>query len=411
VSPRLTDAIVKRLEPPAAGNVITYDGNEDNSVAGFGARITAAGARAFILDYRTKAGRKRRITIGSFPSWTTVGARDRAKELKRLVDQGHDPLGDIEAEREAPTVAALIERFEAEHLPRKRPGTAADYKRMIKNHIAPHFGKSVKVADVTHDQVQQLHDRITKRGHLHRANRTIAVLSKMFSLAMRWNMRTDNPVRGLERHYEAKRKRYVNGDELQRLIEALNQYPEQSTADIFRLLLLTGARRGEVLSMRWADVDLTAGKWIKPGSTTKQKTDHEVPLAAPVRLLLSNIRQRQTGNRPLGEYVFPGNGEAGHVVAVKKAWASICKSAEISGLRIHDLRHSFASHLASMPGSSLPLIGSLLGHSNPSTTARYSHLFDDPQKMAVEAVAKAMAVIGPQPAEPAQEVTPIRRGR
>jgi integrase len=134
---------------------------------------------------------------------------------------------------------------------------------MIRNHIAPHFHLSyhelsadsheyrghTKVADVTHDDVQRLHDKITRAGHLHRANRTIAVLSKMFSLAIRWNIRTDNPCKGIERHYEAKRKRkrYVNGEELKRLTEALNKYSDQSTADIFRLLLLTGARRGEVL--------------------------------------------------------------------------------------------------------------------------------------------------------------------
>jgi integrase len=308
-------------------------------------------------------------------------------------------------------VAELIERFEAEHLPRKREGTAADYRRMINNHIAPHFGKSLKVADVTHDHVQQLHDRISKRGHLHRANRAIAVLSKMFSLAIRWDMRADNPCKGLERHYEAKRKRYVNGEELHRLIEALNAYPEQSTANVFRLLLLTGARRGEVLSMRWADIDLTAAKWVKPGSTTKQKTDHEVPLSAPVRLLLSGIREKQASkSKPLGEFVFPGNGDSGHVVAVKKAWASICRSAGISGLRIHDLRHSFASALVSS-GHSLPLIGALLGHSSPSTTSRYSHLHDDPLKAAVEQVGEVITAAG-KPPEPAKE--PVKfppRGR
>jgi integrase len=385
---------VKRLEPPATGNKVFNDG----TVAGFGVRVTSAGHRAFVLEYRTKAGRKRRLTIGDVVDWTVPDARERAKELRRQIDSGGDPLADIEAEKKAATVADLIQRFEDEHLPRKRPGTSADYKRMLHNHIAPHFGKSIKVADVTHEDVQKLHDKISRAGHLHRANRVIAVLSKMFSLAIRWNMRTDNPVRGIERHYEGKRKRYLSGDESKRLAEALEAYADQSIANIFRLLLLAGSRRGEVLAMRWADIDLTAGKWTKPGSTTKQKTDHEVPLSASVRLVLSEIHQKQIGrnrNQPLGEFVFPGNGDSGHVVAVKKAWATICKTAKISNLRIHDLRHSFASQLASMPGMSLPLIGSLLGHSNPVTTNRYAHLFDDPQRAAVEQVGRAMAAVVP----------------
>jgi integrase len=230
------------------------------------------------------------------------------------------------------------------------------------------------------------------------------VLSKMFALAVQWRMRPDNLIKGqegFERNPEIKRKRYLSGDELKRLTKALAKHPDQTVADIFRLLLCSGARRGEVLAMRWADVDLTAGKWVKPGSTTKQKTEHEVPISAPVRQLLSAIAERQSGKHGLPEFVFPGNGDKGHVVEVKRAWKSVCKAADISGLRIHDLRHSFASQLAS-GGASLPLIGAPLGHSNPVTTHRYSHLFDDPQRAAVERVGAVIAAAG-QPDSP----TPI----
>src|SRR5262249_55952576 len=137
-------------------------------------------------------------------------------------------------------------------------------------------------------------------------------------------------------------------------------------------LLLTGARRGEVLSMRWADIDLTAGRWSKPLSSTKQKEHHEVPLSAPARQLLSKIRgaqARKDPKRPLGGFVFPGVGDSGHVVNLKRPWRQLCKTAGITGLRIHDLRHSYASQLVSA-GASLPLIGALLGHSNPTTTHR-----------------------------------------
>ena len=122
---RLTDAGIKRLRAPRVGNKITYD----SDVAGLGIRVTAAGARSFVFNYRTRSGRERRHTIGSHPDWRTTGAREEARRLRRLVDEGGDPLADIEAERDAPTVAQLCDRFELEHLPRKRPGTAADYRQ------------------------------------------------------------------------------------------------------------------------------------------------------------------------------------------------------------------------------------------------------------------------------------------
>jgi integrase len=396
----LTDAIVKRLPVPEQGNRIVYDA----ALPGFGIRVTAADSRSFVLNYWTR-GRERRYTIGGFPNWRTAAARQKARELKRLIDDGGDPLAEIEAEREAPTVADLCDRFEQEHLPRKRPGTAADYKRILANHIRPHFGKHVKVADVTFDDIARLHGKITKAGHSYRANAAVRVANKMFSLAIRWNMRSDNPCRGIERNYESKRKRYLSGEELSRLTAALTKHRDKQTANVFRLLLLTGARRGEVLGMRWADIDFGTKLWTKAASTTKQNADHQVPLSAPTLQLLSEIRAAQSSKKkPLGEYVFPGNGDAEHIVNVKRAWRTICKAAKIGGLRVHDLRHSFASQLASS-GASLPLIGALLGHSNPTTTHRYAHLFDDPQRAAVERVGAVITAAG----QPATEPTPLKR--
>src|SRR5262249_46329814 len=149
---RLTDAIVRKLPPPAKGYAVTTD----TEVSGFAVRVTANGARSYILSYYTRAGRDRCYTIGSANVWSTVAAREKARELRRDVEAGGDPLHDLEAERSAPTVAQLIERFRQEHLPRKRPRTAADYAQLIKNHIAPHFGQHVKVADVTFADIDSL---------------------------------------------------------------------------------------------------------------------------------------------------------------------------------------------------------------------------------------------------------------
>jgi integrase len=392
MSQRLTYNIVKGLPVPATGNKITFD----TEVTGLGARVTAAGGRSFIFNYRRKSdGVERRYTIGAFPDWSVAAAREEARALRRRVDTGGDPLGEHRAEREAPTVTDLCDRFVSEHVSRKRHSTAMEYRALIENDIKPALGQR-KVAAIEFADIDRLHRKITKRAP-YRANRAVAVLSKMFSFAIHLRWCTDNPCKGIERNDEAQRHRYLSADELARLTAALAEDTDQQAANIFRLLLLTGARRGEVLAARWDQFDLNAGVWTKLGATTKQKSLHRVPLSAPARQLIAGL-DRQT------EYLFPGDGPRGHRVNVKGAWTRICKAAGITGLRIHDLRHSYASQLVSA-GFSLPVIGALLGHSQVQTTARYSHLFDDVQRKATETVGAIIT------GKPSADVVPLKGGR
>jgi integrase len=291
-----------------------------------------------------------------------------------------------------------------EHVVRKRASTARDYTMMLTKYVRPHFGAHTKVADVRFEDIDSLHRKITAAGHRYQANRCMAVASKMFNLAVKWRMRADNPCKGVERNTETKRVRYLTGDELERLVKALAAHSDKRAADIIRILLLCGCRKGEALSMRWADVDLNSGIWSKPASSTKQRENHVVPLSEPARQLLSEIADEQASKhrRGLGEYVFPGVGESGHVVDIKDGWRSICRAAGITGLRLHDLRHSFASELVSS-GASLPLIAALLGHANVATTNRYSHLYTDPLKAAVERIGAVITAAGKaEPTEPVQ---------
>jgi integrase len=390
---KLADSLIRRLPPPAKGNRIVYD----SEVAGFGVRVTAAGARSFVLNYYTVAGVERRHTIGGWPTWTATDARREAHRLRRLIDEGGDPLADIAAERAAPTMAELCNRFESEHLPRKRPSTQREYTSILEKHVRPFFGNHDKVADVTFAEVDRLHRRITAAGSPYRANRALAVVSKMFVLAERWQMReaNSNPCHSVERNHESKRKRYLSGDELGRLVNALAAHPDREAVDIVRLLLLTGSRKGEVLGMRWADVNLGSGIWTKLAADVKQGTDHVVPLSAPARQLLSDIRARRTAReKVLGKYVFPSSdSRTEHRVDIERGWRQLLRAAGITGLRIHDLRHSFASELAS-GGSSLPLIGALLGHASVNTTQRYAHLYPDAQRVAVEKVGAVIEAAG-----------------
>ena len=389
---RLNDAAIKRLPAPASGNKVIFD----DAVKGFGARVTAAGAKAFVLRYRRRSdSRQRLFTIGSFPDWGTGAARDEAKRLKRAIDGGADPVGEIESVREGPTIADLCDRFAADYIPRKRVSTQLDYRQQIAADILPMLGR-MKVAAVTHADVDAFHRRISGRAPIH-ANRVLALLSKMFSLSVRWGWRADNPCKGVERNQETKRHRYLGGTELARLTEALASFHDQNAANAVRLLLLTGARRGELLSARWVDIDLEAGVWTKPGATTKQGTLHRVPLSGAARRLLGEMRTRATT-----EWLFPAR-RTPHRLEIDGAWAALRKAAEIPDVRLHDLRHTYASVLASS-GLSLPIIGALLGHTVAQTTLRYAHLLDDPLRAATE---RAAAVITGQPAA---EVVPIRGG-
>ena len=392
----LTDALVRRLPAPERSNKITYD----DTVKGFGCRVTANGHKAFVLTYTTRAGRQGRYTIGGADRWTATDARRRAKELKAEIDAGGDPVADLQAERGAPTVAALIARFREEHFPRLRSSSAEDYERMIRCHVLPHFGEHKKVTEIAFADCDALHRKITTRAkHPYRANRVLALLSKMFALAIRWGWRTDNPCKGVERNVEHNRERYLTGDEQARLNRALAE-ADRDVADVIRLLLLTGARRGEVLAMKWADLDITEGVWRKPPTTSKTKKVNEVPLSPPAQQILA---ARYVDG---AEFVFPGNGAKRHVVNVHRAFRRLCKAAGITKLRIHDLRHQFASELVSA-GFSLPMIGSLLGHRNPATTNRYSHLYKDVQRQAVERVGAAVMNAG----QPARPPVPLRGRR
>ncbi len=401
---KLLEKQVRNLAPPATGNRIVYDAD----VKGFGVRITSAGAKAFVLNYRS-SGRERRLTIGSFPDWSVTDAREHARALKRRVDQGEDPMGERHEARAAPTVDDLADRFEAEHLAKRRPSTVTDYKSILRLYVRPELGK-IKVAEIRHSDVEKLHRKIAATAP-YRANRTVSVLGKMFSLAVKWEMLDRSPVPGIERSPEEKRERYLTPAEIARLSEALANHREKDSASAIRLLLLTGARRGEVLGARWEQFDLPAGIWVKPAASTKQGKVHRIPLSAPALALLVEMRREadkddaylESKGEPPSPFLFPGV-EGKPLQEIKKSWAALTKAAKLSGVRMHDLRHTYASILASS-GLSLPIIGALLGHTQAATTHRYSHLLDDPLRAATNRAGAVIAGAG----KPAAEVLPMGR--
>lgn len=395
---KISDKLVRELAAPATGQAITYDAE----IKGFGIRVTRAGAKAFVLNYRVRgAGIERRLTIGQYPAWSVAAAREEAKALRRRVDRGEDPMAARHEERAAPTVAELAERYVEEHLPRKRPGSRRGDLSIIGQHVLPALGR-LKVTAVTHADVCDLHRRITRRGQPIRANRVAALLSKMFSLAVRpWGWRSDNPAQGVPRNPENRRERFLSPAEIGKLVEALKAYPGRHAADCILFALLTGCRVGEALSATWAEVDLESGAWTKPAANTKQAKLHRVPLSGPARQLLQKMKPADA--KP-DDHLFPGRRPGAPLRQLRSCWSAVTEAAGISGARVHDLRHTFASMLASS-GSSLPVIGAMLGHTQAATTQRYSHLLDDPLREAADRVGAIVE------GGAAAQVVPIRRGR
>lgn len=198
----------------------------------------------------------------------------------------------------------------------------------------------------------------------------------MFNLAIQWGWRLDNPIKGVEKYSEQKRYRWLNDQELQKLWSILKTHTNQSVANVIRLLLLTGSRRSEVLHATWDQFDLEKGIWTKPAHTTKQKRMEHLPLSPQTIELLKRMKVRADTH-----FLFPGRTPRASLQDIKKAWHTIRTRAGLEGVRLHDLRHTHASHLVSS-GLSLSVVGKLLGHTQASTTQRYAHLADEPLREA-----------------------------
>ena len=352
----------------------------DDELAGFGVRVMRSGKKSYVVQYRA-GGRTRRNAFSRVGTMTPDEARKHARELLVAVDKGKDPVAEIEAQRRTPTVAALCERFMTEHVPHRcKPSTAKEYQRSVDLFITPSLG-TFKVNDVKRADIAKLHGDMHKIPY--QANRTLGVLSKAFNLAEVWGLRPDgsNPCRHVRKYPERKRERYLTLEEIGRLGRVLDaaerdrSEPKPIIAAI-RLLILTGARLGEIQTLKWEHV--RDGYLALPESKTGAK---RIVLGREATETLSRI-ERVSGN----PYVIVGTRPGQHWTDLQRPWRRIRAKAELPGLRIHDLRHTFAS-VAAGSGESLAAIGKLLGHSQVQTTARYAHLAPDPVQATADRVA------------------------
>jgi integrase len=381
--PKLTKKVVEKAAPDAMRDSFIWD----STLPGFGLRLYSSGARKYVVQYRTKGNRQRRFALGAHGVLTTEQARDMARNILADVSRGRDPAAERRAAREAPTVRDLARDYLDRHaIPNKRPASVADDEAMLDRVILPKLGPA-KVTAVGRPDIEKLHNSLRSTPYM--ANRLLALLSKMFNLAIAWTWRADNPVKGIPRLHEERRQRWLSEAELGRLWGLLEQDPNRRAARAVMLLTLTGARRNEVLHATWDQFDLDRGVWTKPSHHTKAKRTEHVPLSQPALAMLSAMRAEADPQSP---YLFPGDAAGKPIYDIKNFWKSICRAADLDKVRIHDLRHTYASSLVNQ-GVSLHIVGGLLGHTQPQTTARYAHLDDAALRQATEAFSKS---VGPR---------------
>ena len=401
---KITKRAVDGLAPAGVAETVLWD----TEVKGFGVRARAAGGKSYILHYRAGTGRGaalRKLTIGKHGSpWTPEAARVEAKRLLAEVAAGRDPATARQQERDALTFGELIDLYLAEGASHKKASTLKADRGRIEHHLRPLLGK-LRADRVGRAEIERMRDAVTSgktaekiasadmrrpgsisTGGKGAAAQCVALVSSIYAFAIGRGLCADNPAHGVKKAPVRKIERFLSEAEIARLAEALDAEAQQSgnpyPPAAIKLLLLTGCRKGEIVNLRWQHVDFER-EWLRlPDSKTGAKV---VYLNAPARVLLHELPRMADSPR-----VVPGMRVDGAGAAIDKVWSRVRKAAALPDVRLHDLRHSFAS-VGAAGGLSLPIIGALLGHKHAATTARYAHLSADPLRAANDAVGARIA--------------------
>jgi integrase len=412
--PRLTKRVVDTAEPRAARYTIF-----DDELKGFGLRVFPSGIKSWVIEYRPGSGgrrtAKRRWTLGNAGTLTPDEARRAARTKLAKVRLGEDPMPDKVDSRNAATITEIARAFLDDNARAKRkPRTAEHYRDILERIVLPDLG-TMKAEVVTRSDVARLHLK-WKRTHV-QANRMLGVVSGLYSFAGRRGLIQEgiNPARGVEKYPEKRRERFLTVEELGRIGTAIRaaetigvawdvdetrpnakHIPKNNRRTIIgphaaaalRLLIFTGARLREILHLRWEHVDFDRGLLLLPDSKTGRKT---IILNAPALATLSELPR-------VGAYVIAGENSDAPRADLKRPWEVVARHAGLDGVRLHDLRHTYAS-IGAGSGLGLPIIGKLLGHAETRTTERYAHLDADPLRKAANAIGNtlAAAVLGSSP--------------
>jgi len=376
---RLTKTVIENVKPQAKDTWIS-----DAKLPGFYGRITPQGQRLYYARY-SRNGQRFTVALGKHGAITCETARKAAAKIMGEVTLGGNPAVDRKAAREDLTLKRFSELYTTDYAEvHLKANSQRLTKVCLKTYIVPALG-SKRLANISPSDVERMHLGLKETPVS--ANRCVALLNAMLNVARRWGYRKGpNPCEGIRRFKETARRRYLAPEEVVKLAAAIKtaedaqMIPWQSAA-LFRLLLLTGARSGELLNLRWSEVDLANDALNLTDSKTGAKT---IRLNGAAAVILGKLERG-------GEWVFPHPRRTGKRIAhPKHSWAKVLRLAKITNCHLHDLRHSYASFGVSA-GLTLPVLGALLGHTQAQTTSRYSHLMTDPLRAAVNVIGDALA--------------------
>jgi len=378
--PKLSKTLISAINPTGQDVVIW-----DSSLPGFGLRAKSSGVKTFVIQYRNRSGRSRRLSIGNLGKVTLDQARKEAVRLMGLIATNQDPAEERQMLLRGETIEQLADVYMREHCAgRCKPRTIEANTWLFNRIVKPRLGKR-KLLDLRPVDIAKMHADLQSTPY--NANRALGLLRAMLNCAERWEMipRGSNPASIIKPYPERKRERFLSADELERLFTALDTAEAEEKIDIYeaaaiRLLIYTGCRLSEITTLEWASVDLDKARIIFEHHKTDKYGNKIIPLNAPALKVLTDLPRV-----PKNPYVIVGGKEGKHLINLQKPWRALRKTAQLDDVRLHDLRHSFAS-FAVGAGISLAIIGGLLGHRSVQTTARYAHLANDPLKQASDIV-------------------------
>lgn len=375
----------------------------DTKTAGLRLRVTANKVKTFCLYRRVKGGQPERVTLGRFPDVSLEQARKLAAAINSAIADGANPAEVKRAHKAEMTFADLFKQYMDRHAKLKKVTHAEDQQR-YEQYLETKLG-SKKLSAITRQTIATIHSEITAAGHPAVANRVLALVSTVFGRGIEFSLTESNPALGIRRNPEKDRDRFISARELPHFVDALNAEPNDTIRDYVQLSLLTGARRTNVLEMAWNELDLKDGIWRIPD--TKNGTPQNVPLGVEaIRILKARLKKAGKD----AQFVFPGDGETGHLVEPTKGWRRILKAAGLSNLRIHDLRRTMGSW-QTKTGASLTIVGKSLNHKSPQTTAIYARLDIDPVRESMEKATAAMneaAKAKPETEKPKRKKAPAK---
>lgn len=427
-----TKAAIEALPAAPTGQRLTFH-DAHPKANGLQLRVTAGGVKTFTVLRRIKGGAPARVTIGRFPGVTIEQARVAAGKAGSEFATGVDPTGPARERRKARTFGELWDLYRTRYLLPQRKRTTDDLVALFERflgevpdaparlhgvkRVKPRCGvdwRETKAADITQDDVARLHERIGKEIGETTANRVLELVRAIFNRTIRMRLYPgENPADGVQAFGEASRDRYLRGDEIPRFFQAIEALPSRKMADFFLLALLTGARKGNVLALRFSDVDFDQARWHVPGELSKNGEPLVIPLTGPALEVIERRRVELVEERAAAEeaarrapagsdraplpdpdgFAFPSRSATGHMTSPKKQWAKLLAQAGLEDVRMHDLRRSLGSWMVNS-GASMAIIGSALGHKDAKSTRVYARLAVDPVREAMEKAAANMRAAG-----------------